>query len=158
MRNPLAIVALVALAACQPSQEFTDDQELALVDSVLQVHGGLIAAARAVDADRLLAFFAADAGVVMDGVVVPRDRFATNVRAAYQQLDRQEVDWHPARVSVISRDAVVLTIGGRYRAISPTGETVWDGEVAWTEVFERQPDGWKLTHAHQSRVPPATSN
>jgi uncharacterized protein (TIGR02246 family) len=158
VRKALTILACTFLAACQPSQELTDDQELALIDSVLHVQGDMMAAARAVDADRFLGFFAADAAIVIDGVVAPRELFAADMRAAYQQLDRQEINWHPAHVAVISRDAVVLTIGGRYHAVGPTGETVWSGQTTWTEIFERHPDGWKLTYAHQSPVPSNAAN
>ena len=158
MRRALFALACTALVACQPSQELTDEQELALMDTVLLVHGDMMNAARAVDVDRFLGFFAADAGIVMDGAVVLREQFEANMRVAYEQLDRQEIQWHPAHVSVISRDVIILTIGGRYRGVGPTGETVWSGEATWSEVFQRQPDGWKLTHAHQSRVLPDAGN
>jgi uncharacterized protein (TIGR02246 family) len=143
--------ALVLLAACQPtSVDLTEDQRLALVDTILQVQIDLVAAAEAVDAEAVLSFFAPDVGLVMDGRVVGYASLSQLLRQSYGQMGRQTVEWHPAEVSVLSPDAVALTLGGVVTVIGMEGDTVSSGPVAWTEVFVRRNGGWKLLHAHQS--------
>lgn len=156
MRRSLCLAAVVAIvgSGCrEAAREFTEQQRLAVMDTVFQVHADLVSAAEQLDAERLLGFFAEDPGLIDDGAVVPYDALAKRVRGAFSKLDGQRIQWHPAKTSVLSRDVVVMTIGGRTTVLGPAGDTTWSRPVAWTEVWVRRDGEWKLLHAHQSHQP-----
>ncbi len=150
-RITLAALTLVGVvAACQPAQpELTEEHRLALIDTLMGVQRDMISAARAVDADAVLSFFDSTAGVIMGTEYFSYPRFAERVRSAYAAMEGQVVNWHPAKVSVISRDMVAMTLGGRAATIA-AGDTSETVAVAWTEVLVRSDSGWKVLHAHQS--------
>jgi hypothetical protein len=154
-RTAVAALSILLLAACQPTEaELSEAERLALIDTALTVHAGLVAAAEEADVERLLSFFAEDVGLVIDGEVVGYEAFVEQVRRGYAGLDHQEIRWHPAKVSVVSRDVIALTVGGSFVAVSSAGDTVAGGTVAWTEVLVRQEGGtWRITEAHQSFPP-----
>lgn len=150
-RITLALLALTgAVAACQPAERaLTEEQQLALIDTVMGVQRDLFNAAKAADADAVIAFFDGDAGVVIGTEVVPYPTLVRQVRDSYAAIDGQTASWHPAKVSIISRDVVALTLAGRVATIV-AGDTAEAVPVAWTEVLVRTDSGWKVLHAHQS--------
>jgi len=155
-RISIAVLALAgAVAACQTvERELTEEQQLALIDTLMGVQRDLFNAAKAADADAVIAFFDGDAGVVIGTEVIPYPTFVRQVRDSYAEIDGQAASWHPAKVSVISRDVVALTLAGRVAAIV-AGDTSAAVPVAWTEVLVRTDSGWKVLHAHQSMGSPA---
>ncbi|KPJ85522.1 MAG: hypothetical protein AMS18_16245 [Gemmatimonas sp. SG8_17] len=151
----VAALSALVLVACQPTEiELEEAERVALIDTALMVHADLVAAAEQADVELLLSFFSEDVGLIIDGEVVDYESFVDQVRRGYAALDHQEIQWHPAKAAVVSRDAVALTLGGTYTAVSTAGDTVAGGKVAWSELLVRQRDNtWKITEAHQSFPP-----
>lgn len=156
-RATISVALLVTAFGCRTGAEeaaapaeLTEADRLALTDTLLEAHGRLVAAAEAVDADGVLAMFDADARVIIDGEVLAFDVLAERVRRTYDQLDHQDLSWHPAEVTVLSPNAVAMTIGGRAVVVGSEGDTLMNAPVAWTEVFVRRDGAWKIVQAHQS--------
>ncbi len=151
----IAGLTAVLCVACRPADTgFSEEERIALIDTALAVHVDLVAAAEQADVERFLSFFSEDVGLIIDGEVVGFEAFVERVLQAYAASDHQEINWHPVRVTVLSRDAIALTMAGTYTAVSSDGGTVASGKVAWSELLIRQEDNtWKVTEAHQSFPP-----
>jgi len=157
-RIMMAGAAVLALAACNQPQPLTDAQKTALADSVDQV------------ATQMMASFTEHAtpeGYLSYGVT-GNDRmhaeygmiFPTyyslvkGVRAQLRPGTAFHVSLSDKHFTVLSRDVVVLTamIGGTMRDSAGTETPMHE---AWTAVYQRSADGWKITADHESVAPPA---
>jgi ketosteroid isomerase-like protein len=154
-----AVCALVvSIAACQPaSRELTQDEQIPIIDTLLQFQRDLFVAAEAIDAERVLSFFAEDAAVSLDGTALAPAAFQEFLRSTYAGLERHEITWHPAEVSVLTRDIAIMTVGGLVTLVGVEGDTTVYRPVTWTEVFVRREGHWKLRQAHQSWGSPASN-
>ncbi len=145
-----ALACFGAIVACQPTEpELTEEQQLALIDTLMGVQRDMVTAAKAADADAVIAFFDSATGVIMGTEYLSHTALVERLRRAYAAVDGQVVTWHPAKVSVMSRDVVAMTLGGRVATVV-AGDTSEAVPVAWTEVLVRTDSGWKVLHAHQS--------
>jgi ketosteroid isomerase-like protein len=150
----LGLTAAWLVAACQPTERpLTEDEQAAIIEAVLQVRADLVAAAEAVDADRVLSFFTDDIVVAADGEVFARATFEPLLREAYGRLDRQIVQWHPASFTVLTSDVALMTFGGSVTTIGAAGDTAASVPTVWTEVYVRRDDAWKIAQAHLSTRP-----
>jgi uncharacterized protein (TIGR02246 family) len=149
---------VVSLAACQPaSRELTQDEQIPIIDTLLQFQRDLFVAAEAIDPERVLTFFAEDASVSVDGTAMSPAAFQEFLRLAYAGLGSHEITWHPAEVSVLTRDIAIMTVGGLATTVSVEGDTTVYQPVTWTEVFVRREGQWKLRQAHQSWGSPVSN-
>lgn len=158
LRTMVAGAVAFALAACAGKPPLDEQQKTALGDSLEQfVANRYLGTYEHPNADTMLSFYAAgeDLRVAKNGMVFPsRDSLESYVRAFW---GRPNLTAHftsgPQHVTVLDRDAAVytgmITGGVRDSAGVETPMT-----LAWTAVFTRTADGWKIVAEHAS-MPPA---
>jgi hypothetical protein len=78
-----------------------------------------------------------------------RQEALERVRRNLQNISRIQYRWRRQYVTVLSRDAAVLTSEGESTATTTTGDT-FTTPFAQTVVFVRKAGTWKAIHAHQS--------
>lgn len=109
---------------------------------------------------RLLALYP-DTGRVIAAaagrVTTTRDELASAIEGFWSQVGRHmqgaRWQWDTVHVDVLSRDAAVLTAAYRIPHATPAGRAHLV-QGAWTAVFVRRADGWRIVHEHLSDVPP----
>lgn len=152
-----AAAALAIAAACTtPQRPLTDVQRAAIGDSVDQVATGIMTAMAAQpSADQYLANYVPGSAVHAEyGMIYPTyDAFATALRAAFGTIKAPNVRLTDRRITVLDRDVVVLTamvVG----TVTDTANKVASFREAWTAVFQRTRNGWKIAADHESVAPP----
>lgn len=156
----IAGTAAVALAAActMPQRPLTEAQRAALGDSVDQVATGIMTTMAAQpSADRFLAnYVPGNAEVHAEyGMIYPTfDSLAKVVRAGFGQMKAFNLKLTDRRITVLDRDVVVLT-GMIVGTVTDTANEVAPFREAWTAVFHRTSDGWKIAADHESVAPPA---
>jgi ketosteroid isomerase-like protein len=162
MKLSITIVGAVALglaAACTMQQRpLGDAQRAAIGDSVDQVATGMMTTVAAQpSADRFLAnYVPGNAEVHAEyGMIYPTfDSLAKVVRAGFGQMKSFNLKLTDRRITVLDRDVVVLT-GMIVGTVTDTANKVAPFREAWTAVFHRTADGWKIAADHESTAPPA---
>ena len=155
----MGAAAIVFAAACNKAPApLTDAQRVALADSVSQVVTQTFAGfATDASADRILeAYVKGDELAHAEyGMVYPTyDSLVKVVRAIWRPGATLKGTLDQKRVTVLDRDVVVFTalINGMARD-SAGKETPF--HEAWTAVYHRTSDGWKIAADHESTAPPA---
>ncbi len=155
----VGVAALALAAACtMPQRPLTEAQRAALGDSVDQVAGRLMAAvATHPNVDTMLAYYVKGPDLVHAeyGMIYPTyDSLVKGARAFLGSVKSANFKFTDKHVTVLDRDVVVLTvmIGG---TVTDTANRVTPVSEAWTMVFHRTSDGWKIAADHESVAPPA---
>jgi len=157
-RTVMAAAAVLALAACNKPQPLTDAQKKALADSVDQVASQLLAAlANHPTAETYLSYGVrgSDRMHAEYGMIFPTyDSLVKGVRASLRPGTAFHVALSDKHFTVLDRDVVVLTamIGGTMKDSAGVETPMHE---AWTAVYLRTADGWKISADHESTVPPA---
>ena len=153
------VAALALAAACTMEQRpLTEVQRAAIGDSVDQVATSIMTSMAAQpSADRFLAAYVpGNAEVHAEyGTIYPTfDSLAKVVRAGFASLKSNRCSFSEKRITVLDRDVVVLTamIGC---TMTDTANKVTPFREAWTAVFHRTSDGWKIAADHESMAPPS---
>jgi hypothetical protein len=160
LRTVMAGAAVLALAACNRPQPLTDAQKTALADSVDQVAARMMAsfAVHATPENYLSYYVRGNDWVHAEyGMVYPTyDSLVKAVRAFWRPGTSMRGSLSDKHFTVLSRDVVVLTamIGATMRD-SAGAEMPF--REAWTAVFHRTADGWKIAADHESTAPPAAT-
>jgi ketosteroid isomerase-like protein len=151
--------AIVFAAACgKAPKPMTDAERTALADSVSQVVTQMLASVSTnATADNMLGYYVRGNELVHAeyGMIYPTyDSLVKVVRAMWRPGTTFRATLNQKRVSVLDRDVVVFTalINGAMR--DSTGKETPVNE-AWTAVYHRTPDGWKIAADHESTAPPA---
>lgn len=152
-------VAFVVAAGCQkPPQRLNEAYRVALSDSVDQVATGIMTTMAAQpSADGFLAnYVPGNAEVHAEyGMIYPTfDSLAKVVRAGFGQMKAFNLKLTDRRITVLDRDVVVVT-GMIVGTVTDTANQVAPFREAWTAVFHRTSDGWKIAADHESTAPPA---
>ncbi len=141
------------MSACnnRAAPDLSATQRATIEEAVKQTASDLLNAKDAVTA---LSYYAPGATVVSNGFLYPSfDALATELTAFYGAL--AEIDlavWDDMRIDVLSANAAVFT--GRFRWSSRDTDGVRTNlQGAWTAVFVRDDDRWKIRVRHESFVP-----
>ena len=156
LRTLFAGAALLALAACAKPQPLTDAQKTALADSVDQVATQMLASLAAhPQVDTYLSFFVKgnDWAHAEYGHVYPTyEAYLDSVRVYWRHTAALRLALSGKRFTVLGRDAVVMT-AALDGTTSDSAGTATPVREAWTTVWLRTADGWKITADHESTVP-----
>ena len=157
----MAGAAAIALAAgCNKAAPLNDADRAALADSVSQMATQMMASlgtrATATADNWLSHFVKGDALVHAEyGTIYPTyDSLVKVLRAAFGGGTTVHIAMDQKRVTVLDRDVVVLTTLLNGATKDSTGKETPFHE-AWTAVWHRTPDGWKIAADHESTAPPA---
>jgi len=158
-RSIPTIVALLALAAaCQRgAPPLTEAQRTAIADSVRQADDQLFAALNAKDVQRMMSFYvpgddviSADAGMIYPS----RDSLEKSSRAFWSSLKSVSIARDQQRIAVLAPKAVVVTETWHGTFTDSAGKSM-DTKGAYTVVWERRDDGWKILAENNSYPMPA---
>lgn len=157
LRIVFAGLAVFALAACNKPQPLTDAQRTALADSVDQVATQMVASfAEHATAESYLSYGEPGTWIHAEyGMVYPTyDSLAKAVRASFRPGTAFHVSLSDKHFEVLSRDVVVLTakLDGDMRDSAGAQTPVHE---AWTAVYQRTANGWKIAADHESVGPVA---
>jgi uncharacterized protein (TIGR02246 family) len=150
-------MAAALACACKPATEMTDAQRTAIGDSVSAAYHALFASVATRNVDSILAFYApGDAWVAAElGMVYPS---SDSVRAAFRSffggLRAVEMTPDAPRVQVLGPTAAVATATFHGTATDTTGVTQ-ELRAAYSAVYERRAEGWKIVQTHESVSMPA---
>lgn len=152
-------VAMLGTACTPAPAPMTDAQRTAIVDGVRAAHEALWASFPRLNVDSTMAFYVADDRVTVAelGMIYPsRDSVVKAIRAAWAGFRSISATPAEPRIMVLGPNAAVLTttyVGSFTDTAGMTGEV----RGAWSAVYHRSPDGWKVVQTHESMPVPAPS-
>ena len=96
---------------------------------------------------------------IHNGARFTKGELVANYQDVYSGVEKQEIDVGQPMISVLSKDLVLVASQGTFKTFLKSGGSL-SGDIAWTYVWERdrERDGWRLLHAHQSFPGPIASN
>ena len=150
--------ALVCAAGCNKTLPMNDSDRAAIADSVSQVATQWLASfsARPTIENYLAAHVRGEDWVHAEyGMIYPTyDSTVKAATAGLRGLVSFPITPSQKRVTVLDRDVVVFTclVDGAMKD-SAGKETPF--HEAWTAVYHRTADGWKIAADHESTAPPA---
>jgi ketosteroid isomerase-like protein len=154
----MGAAAIVFAAGCSKAPKpLTDAERAALSDSVSEVATGMIASfANNATADNILGYYVKGSEVHAEyGMVYPTyDSLVKVVRAMWRPGTTLHGTLDQRRVTVLDRDVVVFTALINATMKDSAGKEIPFHE-AWTAVWHRTSDGWKIAADHESTAPPA---
>lgn len=157
LRSLTIVTLTVALVSCGGETGPTAGEagsgqgnDAAIAEAVLQVDTKLRVANEGLDLEGFVSHLAEDFVMAKEGAVMPLDAFSERLAESFSNYDHHVIESEPAKVTVLTPATVVVISSLDWVAVNPEGETVWDGPLAWTAVYEKRAGVWKLTHGHLS--------
>jgi ketosteroid isomerase-like protein len=158
-RRSIPAVALLVLAACVPKERpINPTENAAISDSVTTAIGEIVTAFGARDVAKLLSYYAPGEVTVAEfGAVYPtRDSLERAANAFWGALRSAAFTQETPRVQVLARNVVVYTVKMSGTTVDTMGTSVnWN--IAWTSVWQRLPEGWRIVAEHASAPLPPPS-
>ncbi len=162
MNRFLVPVCLAALAAVSCRKTSTGDiltpaDSAAIEQAVLACHDQCVAAAEALDLERLFSFVAeTDRGsTITNGrLFLTRDETIANTRQSFAGLQSIKYDTRERHVAVLSRTVALLTTTGQTQIVTTAGRS-FAAPYAQSIVFVLRNGAWRvqLLHASAPRAP-----
>jgi ketosteroid isomerase-like protein len=114
-------------------------------------------AARAIDEDRIMAFFPDDPLIFLANRIdySSRDTIHALIRSGVATLRSWEGSWRDTRVIPLAPDAAVFFGIADIRQTTLAGEVTEFPDIHVTIVFHRTDGAWKMRSFHQSFEPPS---
>jgi ketosteroid isomerase-like protein len=149
--------SVVLLAACQPKERpVSPAEQAAIADSVTNQVDTLFAALNARSADRMYALYVpGEALVTADNgkLVASRDSMERADRAFWGSLKAAQFVEDGRKIQVLARNVVVYTSAWHGTMTDSTGKAM-EMRGAWSGVWQRLPEGWKVVQQHGSMPVP----
>lgn len=158
-RISLLLLVVVFCNACTLRVRQPDPQERELITAeIMALTEQVLAAAERADAQGLFMYHSSGAEFIHinNGERFTREELVAYYQNVYSGVERQEISMGDPAISILSKDAVVVASQGRFKTFRKDGSTL-SGDIAWTFLWRRDPNGWKLYHAHQSFPGPIRS-
>ena len=147
------LVTATLLFGCQTAeQHMSDAQKGAIEETVQSLFEQNIAASEKADLDSLVTSVrdTHNAGFITNGVFYPSfDSLIADVRPGFSRLKGQEITLSDKRITALSPNVVLVTAHGNFAAADKANNT-FEGDFAWTFVYAKTGDEWKVIHSHQS--------
>ena len=148
-RRASSLAALLALACASGAPAALTEVERSTIErEVTAAMDSLLAAAMRRDADAVFGRFAPGPHAD-DGALATRDELERVYRPLYASTARLDLRMSRREVRVLSPDVAMVVAEGTFDATGRDGARQ-QGRNAWTFVWERAPDGWRVLHQHQS--------
>jgi hypothetical protein len=152
MRRVILPLMLLTVACRTAPVELTPEQKTEVTDDFRQFRLGLYASDEALDPEPMLSSVAQDAALVIQGMELSYEEFATAMRTGFAGLRSASIDVREMRIDALAADAVANT--------DVIAETVTDdaGNRAerfylHTEVWVRRAGRWVMIHSQMSNPP-----
>ena len=165
MRAKLLLLALGAVA-CKPvnvreaTATVTRAQHDAIADTVTKLTTDVLAAMQTVDADKSAAFLTHSpdyAFISEDGSVCRTPEVCEKLnREGWKSVRSMQIRVLDSKVAVPSPTVAVETMTFAGSVFPKTGKAMVVDKGAFTIVWVREADGWKILTFHQSFIPPKT--
>ena len=154
-----ALICLVCLLlSCGPSApptQLSTEEKARIAEEVDATVREYFSAIRALDADRLLAFWADVEGFAMatDGaLIVGYEPWADQIRTTVETTSEfTHAELRNPQVYVLARDAASYSMEFEWSKTSVDGVTT-SCSGSWTYVFKRFPEGWKVVHSGGTHI------
>ena len=156
MRRMILPLTLFAFAACQPTtMELTEEQEAAIADTVRQLADAFFEDLKALEFDRATVPFSDQFVWAESGQVgADRDSLVAAWRGFIGSLSEVTAgEWIDVFIDVLGPDAAVFAASFDWAGVDTTGAE-FETSGAWTTVWQRTADGWKVVQGHESYVMP----
>jgi ketosteroid isomerase-like protein len=127
-------------------------EETALIAEVQAVVDRLFEVVERADIAATMALMA-DAPHADQGVLKTHRELKEAYGVLYETLDRVEFERAHCEVHPISDTVAYVIAAGSYTTVAKDG-TRMSGPIAWTYLWMKGHDGWKLQHMHQSLQQP----
>ncbi len=153
-----AAIALAASCYKAPAP-LTDAQRAALADSVGQLTTQWLATfVTQPTVEKYLAHYVRGNELVHAeyGMIYPTyDSLVAGARAFFRTVSSMNFTLENPRFTVLDRDVVVMSTMVKGTSKDTAGKESPPSQEAWTAVWHRTPDGWKIVADHESMAPPA---
>ncbi len=152
------VLAALTTVSCRraPTADALLPAERAVIEqAVLACHDQTLAAAEALDLDRLLGFVAeTDRGSMIGNgrLFLTRADTVANTRERFQGIKAIKYETHERHVTVLSRTAALVTTTGDVHATTTDGRA-FSVPYAQSIVFVLVDGAWRVLHMHSSSPP-----
>lgn len=151
----LAALTTVSCRFTTTGEPLRPAERSAIEQAVLACHDQTLAAAEALDLDRLLGFVAeTDRGSMIGNgrLFLTRGDTVANTRERFKGIKAIKYDTHERHVTVLSRTSALVTTTGEVHATTTNGQA-FSRPYAQTIVFVQVDGAWQVLHMHSSNPP-----
>lgn len=157
MKNILLLLASLIFISCQPSNTVSTEPDVsAIKDSIQQVFLAWSDQFESLSVDGIMEYMADDDELIWaaDGIIIKgRDDIADWMQEALSPIEKWNyTNYGEATIYVMGLNAVVHTVDFEESLTMSTGDTIVI-KGAWTNVFKRSNDQWKVIHSAASHLP-----
>jgi len=144
---------LVLSLGCQPQQRtLTDAQSKAIGTEVRNQFDQLVSAIDQLDADAWSRFYSKDdfvSAMVGTDYYGTRGEWVDTITKYFSMTERQSIEPLQVRVTALAPDLALMTSQEKGQIRSKAGDR-GAFEHAFTMIWKKEPDGWKIIHSHES--------
>lgn len=151
----LAVVTTVSCRFAATGEPLRPDERAAIEQAVLACHDQTLAAAEALDLDRLLSFVAdTDRGSMISNgrLFLTRGDTVANTQERFKGIKAIRYETHERHLTVLSRTSALMTTTGLAYATTTDGRA-FSVPYAQTIVFVLKDGAWRVLHMHSSSPP-----
>lgn len=145
-------ILFVGISCTEQSTELTDEQKAAIISEVEDQARGVISAGMVLNSEEFMGFFSEDnfISVNSDGrYYATRSAWAEFVKFAHSSVENRTYESTEIRVVPLAGDLALNTAEITVENILKSGE-LSRAYVVTTGLWEKEADGWKMIHAHES--------
>ncbi|OGU62851.1 MAG: hypothetical protein A2V66_07370 [Ignavibacteria bacterium RBG_13_36_8] len=149
----ILLTIIISFTACKsPTHEMTEEEKDTVKEAVLTIHNNTVEMAKQADLEKT--FEAAcneyGAGYINNGVMYNDiESMKAFIKPSFDKIEKQEISFDDVRVSVVAQNAALLTAHGNFIATLKDGSQ-FGFPFAWTFVYVKLNDQWRVIHTHQS--------
>ena len=154
MKNKTILIALIFFTTIFSvgAQRMCEKKQSRIIAEVETAFEDNLKTGQNLDADKLSESVddSPGAGHILNGVFFTSfDPVLQQTRSGMQGLKSLQYEIKNKRITVLSKNAAVAAVSGKVVAESTSGQK-FTNSFAWTFVYRKTGDQWKVIHSHQS--------
>lgn len=153
-RVVVMIIASLAIYSSVYSQELTHSQKEKITSEINALFEKNINAAKNLDAEELANCVddTLKAGFIDNGFYLNSfDEVMAGYQEAIKGIKSEEFSISNKKILILADDVALLTASGNYLVALEDGRNL-TGKFAWTFVYSKVNDNWKIIHSHMSNI------
>ncbi|UCH13726.1 MAG: nuclear transport factor 2 family protein [Bacteroidales bacterium] len=134
------------------AQKLSEKQRIKIENELESVFEEALKTGESLDADKLMVSVddKYKAGHLVNGIYYSSfDTVMTIFKSGIKNLERQEYDIHKKKITVLTKNLAIISASGIAKIYTYTGGS-FNSTFAWTFVYEKTGEGWKVIHSHRS--------